>query len=144
MDFSERIGTLQKHVADANSAVQSAVTETRDKVQQRIDQAQVDTHLAVMEVKDRADDAASAARNRWAQLKADVARHMDEAQARRDKRSAEFNAQVAETDAILAEANASDAIDFAAWAIDNARLATLTAISARVTAIEMEAATARA
>ena len=52
MDFSKSIDTLQ-HVADANSAVQSAVTESHDKLQQRIDQARVDTHLAVMDAKER-------------------------------------------------------------------------------------------
>jgi len=144
MDFSARLDTLEQHVADAKSAAESAVSESRDKLQQRIDDAQVNALLAVMDVKQDVDDSAAAARSKWAQLKADVSTHMSETQARLDKRGAAIDAKVADADADMAQADALDAIDFAAWAIDNARLATLTAIAARATSDELAAAAAHA
>src|SRR5689334_12316859 len=117
--------SLQQHVSNAKSAADSAMAESREKVQQRIEQAQVDTHLAVMDAKQRTQDAATASRNKWAEMKADVAAHMDETSARINKRGVQIDAALASSEADSADANASDAIDFAAWAIDNARLATL-------------------
>lgn len=144
MDFSTKIDSLQQHVTDAKSAADSAMTESRDKLQQRIEQAQVDTHLAVMDAKQRSDEAATSTRNKWAQMKADAATHMAETRARLNKRGAQMDAHMAAEDAQWAEGDASDAIDFAAWAIDNARLATLNAIDMRLRADQLAATAARA
>jgi len=143
VDFSTKLDTLQKHVTDAKSAADSAVTESRDKLEARIDQAQVDAHLAIMDAKQDADQAAAATRTKWAQLKADAAEHMNETQARLNKRGAQIDAKVAEADANMAESDAIDAINFAAWAIDNARLATLSAIASRANSNELAATAAR-
>jgi len=61
MDFSTRLDSLQKHVTDAKSAADSAVSESHDKLKQRIEQAKVDVHLGAMDAKQHADDAASSA-----------------------------------------------------------------------------------
>jgi hypothetical protein len=39
MDFSRKLDALQQHATDAKSAAQSAVAESHDQLQQRIDQA---------------------------------------------------------------------------------------------------------
>ena len=139
MDVSKKLDSLQQHVTDAKTAAEAAVTDSRDKLEQRIEQAQVDAHLAVMDAKGDADAAAAATRGKFAQLKADASEHMKETQARLDKRGAQIDAKVAEADANLAENDAYDAIDFAAWAIDNARLATLSAIAARADSNDLAA-----
>jgi hypothetical protein len=140
MNFSDKIDTLQKHAADTKTAAESAVTESRDKLQQRIDQAQVDAHLAIMNAKQDTQEAAAATRSKWAQMKADAAAHMNEMEARLNKRGAQIDAKLAEADANTAESEAVDAIDFAVWAIDNARLATLSAIASRASSDELAAA----
>jgi hypothetical protein len=140
MDFSKKLDQLHQHVSDAKSDADSAVNETRDKVQQRIDKAEADTHQAVTDAKGHADDAAASARNKWAQMKADVSAHMSETQRKLNKQGATIDANVARTEADLAESDAADAIDFAAWAIDNARIATLSAIAARVESVELATA----
>jgi hypothetical protein len=142
VNFSTKVDTLQQHVTDTKVAAESAVSESRDKLQQRINQAQVDVHLAMMDAKEDSEHAAAATRGKWAQLKADVAAHVSETQARLNTRGAQIDARLAEADANMAEADAEDAIDFAAWAIDNARLAMLSAIASRANSDEL-AATAR-
>jgi hypothetical protein len=42
MDFSAPLDDLQKRAAEAKASVQAAATESRDKLRQRIDQAQAD------------------------------------------------------------------------------------------------------
>jgi len=137
MDFSTRLNTLQQHAADAKAAAQSAVTESRDQLRQRIGQAQVDVSLAVKDVKQKAGEAAAGASSKWMQLKADAAAKVDDVKTKIDKRADQLDAKVAATDAELAESDAADAIDYAEWAVDNARLAVLDAIDARVYADDL-------
>jgi chromosome segregation ATPase len=137
MDYSPQLDGLQKRVAEAKSAVQAAATESREELRQRIDQAQLDIHLAVKDAQQRAGEAAGGARSKWAQMKADAAAKMDDLKAKIDKRNAERDANAAATDADWAEQDAADAIDYAGWAVDNARLAILDAIDARVYADDL-------
>jgi hypothetical protein len=137
MDYSARLDALQKRVEDAKSAAQSAVTESRDQLRQRIGQAQVDMNLAVKDAQQRAGEATDSARSKWAQMKADAAAKMDDLKAKIDKRNAQQDANIAVNDADWAEEDAADAIDYAAWAVDNARLAMLDAIDARLYADDL-------
>ena len=46
MDFPAQFATVEKRASDALSSVKAAATESREQLQSRIDQAQVDMDLA--------------------------------------------------------------------------------------------------
>jgi hypothetical protein len=137
MDFSAQLDDLQQRAAQTKQAAQAAVTETREQLRQRIDQAKVDVDLAAKDARQDASAAAASAKSKWAQLKADAAAKMDDLQARIDKRADQIDANVAADDAAWAEDDAAAAIDYASWTVDNARLAVLDAIDARAYADEL-------
>jgi hypothetical protein len=136
MDFSAQFNDLQKSVAEAKAAAQTAATESRDQLKQRIDQAQDDLDQAVDETKQQGSQVADEARSKWAQMKADAAARRDDVKAKIDHRSRELDAKTAASEAGWAEADAVDALDFAAWTVSNARLTVLDAIDARAFADE--------
>ena len=137
MDFSGQLDDLQQRAAKAKQAAQAAASESRDQVRQRIDQAKVDADLAAKDARQQVGEAATRARSKWAQMKADAAARMDDFDAKMDRRADQIDANIATDQADGAEADAADAIDFAAWTVDNARLAVLDAIDARVYADEL-------
>jgi len=138
MNFSAQLEKLQKQTDDTVAAVRAAANESREQLQQRIDQAQVDVNLAMKDTADKADAAAERTQSKWAAMKADASARMDDFKAKIDKRSKEIDAAAALTDADMAEADASAALDFADWAVGNARLAVLDALDARAYAVERE------
>jgi hypothetical protein len=92
--FSAELDDLQKRAANAEAAAQAAVSESRDQLRQRIDQARVDVDLAAKDARQQASEAAASARSKWAQMKADAADAIDFAAWTVD------NAQLAVLDAI--------------------------------------------
>ena len=85
--------------AEAKSSVEAAVTESREKLRQSIDQAQVDVNLALKDAGQQAGEAADRARSKWAQMKADAAAKMDDVKAKIDKCSEHIDAKAAARDA---------------------------------------------
>jgi hypothetical protein len=136
MDFSAQFDDLQKRVGEAKAAAQTAATESRDQLKQRIDQAQDDLDQAVEETKQQGSQVAGEARSKWAQMKADADARRDDVKAKIDQRSRELDAKTAASEAGWAEEEAVDALDYAAWTVSNARLAVLDAIDARAYADE--------
>jgi hypothetical protein len=143
MDFSTKLDDLQQRAADAKAAAQAAVSESREQLRQRIDQARVDVDLAAKDARQQVGEAAASARSTWAQMKADAAAKLEDFQAKMDRRADQHDAKVAARQADGAEADAADAIEFAAWTVDHARLAVLDAIDARVYADELAKQAAR-
>ena len=143
MDFSKQLDTLEQKASDARDSAHAAVTETRDQLQQRIDKAQVDMQLGMMDAKQHADEASAKAHSKWSQLRIDAAARREEADRRFNQHVNNVDAKLANSEADWAESDASDAIDFALFAVDNARLSVLSAIRARAYAAQV-AATARA
>ena len=145
MDFSAKLDDLQQHAAHAKAAAQAAVSESREQLRQRIDQAkvEVDLALAAKDTRQQVGEAAASARGTWAQMKADTAAKLDDFEAKMDRRADQLDANVAARQADGAEADAADAIDFAAWTVDNARLAVLDAIDAWVYADDLAQQAAR-
>ena len=137
MDFSAKLDDLQQRAAHAKAAAQAAVSESREQLRQRIDQARVDLDLGAMDARQQVGEAATGARSRWAQLKADAAAKLDDLEAKVDRRADQRDATLAARQADGAEADAADAIEFAAWTVDHARLAVLDAIDARVYADQL-------
>ena len=78
MDFSAKLDDLQQHAAHAKAAAQAAVSESREQLRQRIDQARVDVDLAAMDTRQQVGEAAASARSTWAQIKADTAAKLDD------------------------------------------------------------------
>jgi hypothetical protein len=68
MDFSARLDDLQQHAAHAKAAAQAAVSESREQLRQRIDQARVEVDLAAMDARQQVGEAAASARSTWAQI----------------------------------------------------------------------------
>ena len=141
MDYSAQFDALQRTVTEAKAAVETAATESRDQLRQRIDQAQGEVDLGARDAVQHADATDAGARSKWAQMKADASAKRDDIKAKIDARNAQFDADIAAGDAVLAEQAAYDAIDYAGWAVDNARLAVLDAIDARSYADERAKAT---
>ena len=143
MDFSTKLDDLQQRAADAKATAQAAVSESREQLRQRIDQARVDVDLAAKDTRQQVGEAAASARSTWAQLRADAAAKLDDFEAKMDRRADQHDAKVAARQADGAEADAADAIEFAAWTVDHARLAVLDAIDARVNADQLAQQAAR-
>jgi hypothetical protein len=137
MDFSATLDDLQQRAARAKAAAQAAVSESREQLRQRIDQARVDVNLGAKDARQQVDEAAASTRSKWAQLKADAAVKLDDLQEKMDRRADQRDAKVAVRQADGAEADAADAIEFAAWTVDHARLAVLDAIDARIYADQL-------
>jgi hypothetical protein len=53
MDFSAKLDDLQQRAAHAKAAAQAAVSESREQLRQRIDQAKVDLDLAAKDARQR-------------------------------------------------------------------------------------------
>ena len=137
MDFSATLDDLQQRAARTKAAAQAAVSESREQLRQRIDQARVDVNLGAKDARQQVDEAAASTRSKWAQIKADAAVKLDRLEEERDRRADQRDVKVATRQADGAEADAADAIEFAAWTVDHARLAVLDAIDARVYADEL-------
>jgi len=143
MDFSAKLDDLQQRAAHAKQAAQAAVSESREQLRQRIDQAKVDVDLAAKDARQQVGEAAASARSTWAQMRAEAAAKLDDFEAKMDRRADQHDAKVAARQADGAEADAADAIEFAAWTVDHARLAVLDAIDARVNADQLAQQAAR-
>jgi hypothetical protein len=111
--------------------------ESREKLGQRIDQAQVAVSQAATDAQEKAGQAGDSARSKWAQLRADAAGKADDVKAKVDKRGRQLDAKAAASDADWAESEAAEALALAVWAIDNSQLAALDAIDARARADEL-------
>ena len=136
MDFTRQFDDLEKRVAEAKAAAQAASTETRDRLKQRIDQAEDDLDQAAADSKQKAGNAKAGTQCKWAQMTADAAAKRDDMKAKIDKRNREMDAKAAAKEADWVEDDAVAALDHAAWTLSSARLAVLDAIDARAYAVE--------
>jgi hypothetical protein len=116
MDFPAQFATVEKRASDALSSVKAAATESREQLQSRIDQAQVDMDLAKKDAQQKIEAAEDRAQSKWAQMKADASAKMDDVKAKVEQRNRQLDATMAADDAAWAEADAADAIDYANWA----------------------------
>jgi hypothetical protein len=139
MDFSTKLEHLEKRTSETVSTAKAAAAEDRQKLQQRMDQAQVDMNLALKDTHQRVEQGADRAASSWAKMKADASNKMDDFKAKIDKRRSQIDARQAASDADWAEADAYDAIDYAEWATESAGLAVLDALDARAHANELAA-----
>ena len=136
MDFSAQLEKLQQQATETAASIRAASAESRDQLKQRIDQAEVDANLALMDVKQHVEQASDRVQSKWAQMMADAVAKMDDVKAKIAKRADERDAKAAAKDADRAEQDAADAIDYAVFAFYSARLAVFDALDARAYADE--------
>ncbi|MBF6297941.1 hypothetical protein IU459_10320 [Nocardia amamiensis] len=141
MDLVTQFESLEKRSSAGLTLVRAAATESREKLEQRIGQAQVDVERT--DAKQEVGEAARQRQGKWAQMRADASAKMEDIKAKIDKRNDQIDADMAATEADFAEADASDAIAYAGWVVDNARLAVLDALDARAYADERAKAATR-
>ena len=147
MNYSAQLDALQRNVTASKAVVETAATESRDQLRQRIDQAEIDADRGAVDAAqgehnaDDPDAAGAGTRTPWARMKADAAARIHTVKVEIDKRNAQFDAGVAADEAAWAEGAAALAIEDAGIAVDNARLAVLDAIDARAYADERAGAT---
>lgn len=142
MDVLTQFEALENRTSAGLAQVKAAASESREELEQRIDQAQVDVDLGKPGAKSGGREAADKGQSKWAQMKADASARMEDVKAKIDKRNDQMDAEMAAADADFAEAEASDAIGYAEWVVDNARLAVLDALDARAYAGERAKAAA--
>ena len=140
MDFEKELDNLRLKVADVQTSVRVAKTETHDQIQERIGEAQVKLDKEAKAAKAQADQAGDQAQEQWKYVKADAAARIAKAKRTIDHGGDQFDADIAATDAMWAESDAEDAIDFAVYAVESARVAILDAIDARAQAQQKSAA----
>jgi hypothetical protein len=140
LDFDKELDELRVKLADVQTSVRVAKTETHDQIQQRIGDAQGKLDKEAKAAKAQADRAGDQAQEQWKKVKADAAVRIAKAKRTIDHGGDQFDADMAESDAEWAESDAEDAIDFAAYAVESARVAILDAIDARAQAQQKAAA----
>ena len=106
MDFSSQFDDLQNRVAEAKVSAQAAATESRDRLGQRIDQAQDDLDQAAADTEQKAREATAGTQSKWTQMMADAAARRDDIKAKVDKRTRELDAKAAAKEADWAESDA--------------------------------------
>jgi hypothetical protein len=140
VDFDKELDELRVKLADVQTSVRVARTETHDQIQERIGEAQVKLDKEARAAKAQADMAGDEAQDQWKKVKADAAARIAMTKRAIDHGGDRFDAHMAADSADLAESDAEDAIDFAAYAVENARVAILDAIDARAQAAQKAAA----
>jgi len=140
LDFDKELDELRVKLADVQTSVRVAKTETHDQIQQRIGEAQGKLDKEAKAAKAQADQAGDQAQEQWKKVKADAAVRIAKAKRSIDHGGDQIDADMAESDAEWAESDAEDAIDFAAYAVESARVAILDAIDARAQAQQKAAA----
>ncbi|MFD8250580.1 hypothetical protein [Nocardia sp. NPDC059691] len=141
MDLLTQFESLEKRTSADLAQVRVAANESRQNLEQRIGQAQVDLEGTAAERKE--GEATGKRQGKWAQIRADASAKMEDVKAKIDKRNDQIDANMAAAEAEFAEADASDAIAYAGWVVDNARLAVLDALDARKYAGERAKAASR-
>jgi hypothetical protein len=136
MDFSTKFDDLEQRVRKAKAASQAAATESRDQVEERIDDAEKDLDKNYEAAQRETSETAGGNRSKFAQMKADAAAKRENVKAKIGKRNRETDASMAATEAEWAQSDAVDALEYAGWAVDDARLAVLDAIHAQANADE--------
>jgi hypothetical protein len=142
VDFDRELDDLRVKLADVQTSVRVARTETHEQIQGRITEAQTKLDKEAKAAKAQAEKAGDQAQDQWKMVKADAAARIAKAKRSIDHQGDQFDADMAASDAAWAESDAEEAIDFAAYAVENARVAILDAIDARAQA-EQKAAMVR-
>ena len=95
MDFSSQLDELERRAVEAKQAAQAAVSESRDQLRQRIDQAKAEVDQQATDARQDAQAATDKARCTWVQMRADAAAKLHDFQAKLDRRADQHDAKLA-------------------------------------------------
>ena len=130
LSLAARVKTLEDSAAAAIETDRTALEKRRQEVDDAID-------TQVGEFESAIDEAAADGRKRWHETKASMARHVDEIQARYDRRHAEHELEHALCTAGEAEEAAAAAVAVAGYVLTVAEYAVINAALARMAADEL-------
>jgi hypothetical protein len=129
--LSEKLADLSKRAKAAEDAFETARTETKQKLDVRIDQVRSTVEQLKLKIQQEADSATEQSKAQWQDLQRRVAKRVDKMKADLDARKQQFAADRAATRADWAEDEATAAIADATEAIEYARYSVLNAVAAR-------------
>jgi len=129
--LSEALTDLSQRAKAAEDAYDASRTETKEKVDARIDEARASAERFQKEVQQEAADSTERTKSQWKDLQARIAKTMDKMRTDVDARNEAVAARRAEAHAAWAEEDATAAVAIATGAIDDAYYAVLNAVAAR-------------
>jgi hypothetical protein len=132
--LSERLADLSQRAKAAEDAFATARTESKQKLDARIDQARTSVEELKHKVQQDASSATEQTKSDWQDLQARIAKRVDKIKANVSAQKQQFAADRATLRADLAEDDATAAIDEAIGATEYARYAVLYAAAARLDA----------
>ena len=129
--LSERLADLSQRAKAAENAFATARTETKQKLDARIDQARNSVEQLKQQIQQDASAATEQTKSQWQDLQGRLAKRVDKIKADMNTRKEQFAADRATVRADSAEDDATAAVDDAIGAIEYARYAVLYAAAAR-------------
>src|SRR4051812_20816370 len=129
--LSDRLADLSRRAKAVEEAFATARTETKQKLDARLDQVRTSVEQLKQEIQLDASSANEQAKSQWQDLQARFAKRVDKIKADVNTQKEQFAADRAELRADLAEDDATAAVDDALGAIEYARYAVLYAASTR-------------
>ncbi|MGH7679827.1 MAG: YtxH domain-containing protein [Gemmatimonadaceae bacterium] len=132
--LSERLADLSRRAKDAADALDAARTETKQKLEARIDQARTSVEQLKQKIQEDASSAPEEMKEQWKDLQGRFAKRVDKIKADVNARKQEFAVERAVVRADFAEDEAAAAIDDARGAVEYARYAVLNAVATRLDA----------
>lgn len=129
--LSERLADLSQRAKAAEESFATARTETKQKLDARLDQARTSVEQLKEKIQEDASGATEQMKSQWQELQGRVAKRVDKIKADMSARKEQFAADRATLRADSAEDEAAAAIDDALGAIEYARYTVLYAAAAR-------------
>jgi len=132
--LSKKLSDLAQRAKAAEDAFEAARTETKQKLDARLDHARSAVEQLKQTIQQDASSANAQAKEQWQDLQGRVAKRVEKIKADFSTRQQEFAADRAAVRADFAEDEAAAAVDDATSAVEYARYAVLNAVSARLNA----------
>ena len=129
--LSERLADLSRRAKAAEDGFATARTETRQKLDARLDQARTSVEQLKQTIQQDASAATEQTKSQWQDLQGRIAKRVDKIKSDMNAKKEQFAADRATFRADSAEDEAAAAIDDAMGAVEYARYSVLYAAAAR-------------
>jgi hypothetical protein len=139
MKLSQRLGDLSERAKKAESAIESASNEARERVAEKREEFRTQAVAAADRVRTELDGAGVTAEQAFTAVKAKVAADLVRLKANMAEKQVELNTARLADRASRKETEANVALDFAAASIEDAKLAVIDAVLAKRDAAESRA-----
>jgi exonuclease VII large subunit len=132
--LSEKLADLSQRAKAAEDAFDAARTDTKQKLETRIDQARTSVEQLKQRIQQEAASATDEAKAQWQDLQGRITKRVDKMKTDINARKQQFASDRAKVRADFAEDEAAAAIADASGAVEYARYAALYAVGARLDA----------